>query len=87
MIRCLLFSIPNIDKQCSMSGYRMIRHDQSITELRDAGQVTVTSRDPPSVFQQLRTGNTNQVYLHNIPTLLLFNIIYGRKICPSMNLW
>ena len=37
-------------------------------------------RAVPSAYQQLKDGNMNKIYLKNVPTLLLFNFIYGRKI-------
>ena len=38
------------------------------------------SESVPSASQQLKEGITNKIYLRNIPTLLLFNLIHGRSI-------
>ena len=37
-------------------------------------------RSVPSAYQQLKYGNMKKIYIKNIPTLLLFNFIYGRKL-------
>ena len=34
----------------------------------------------PTAFKQLKDGSNGKIYLRNIPTLLLFNLIYGRSL-------